>query len=116
MVASIMMCSKSGSSAKALKRLSHRPLRAQRRKRVYTLFHVPNFIGQVAPRRSRLQHPQHGIHEQAIVFACATLVAFLAGNQSLDTLPLPVGELASNQDRLLQFAILNHNREPTGIL
>ena len=56
------------------------------------------------------------IDEQAIVLASATLVALLAGNQLLDTLPLPVGELASNQDRLLQFAILNHIRESVGIL
>jgi hypothetical protein len=32
-----------------------------------------------------------------IALAVATLV--------VDTLPLPVGELASNQDRVLQFAI-----------
>jgi hypothetical protein len=40
----------------------------------------------------------------------------LPGTNFLDTHPLPVGEFASNQDRLLQFAILNHIRESVGIL
>ena len=42
MVASIITCRKSGSSAKALKRLSQTPFLAQRRKRTYTLFQLPN--------------------------------------------------------------------------
>ena len=71
---------------------------------------------QIAPRRARSQNPQHAIHKQPIVPACPPFVAFLARHQLLNTHPLSVREFAPNQDRLLQFAILNHIRESEGIL
>jgi hypothetical protein len=70
---------------------------------------------QVAPRRTGPQNPKHRIDEQPIVLARTTFVPFLTRNQTRDTLPLTPREFASNQDRLLQVAILNHNDASEGI-
>src|SRR5262249_29117832 len=59
-VASIMICSKSGSSAKTLKRLSQMPLRDHLLNRVNTLFHLPNADG-----RSRHGAPVRKIQSTA---------------------------------------------------
>src|SRR6202046_4065002 len=51
MVASIIAYSLSGSSAKALKRLSQTPFFAQRENRVWTFFQAPNRSGRSRPAR-----------------------------------------------------------------
>ncbi len=76
---------------------------------------VPELGRQIAPRCARAQNPQHRIDKQAVVLSRPTLVAFLAGNQLLNPLPLLVRQLASNQDRLLPVAILNHIAASDGI-
>src|SRR5580704_2333675 len=60
MVASIMMCSKSGSAAKALKRLPQTPFCDHRLKRTNTLFQCPNAGG-----RSRHGAPVRNIQSTA---------------------------------------------------
>jgi hypothetical protein len=83
MVASIMTNSKSGSSAKALKRLSQTPLSDQRLYRWKTLFHFPKLSGS-----SRQWLPVRAIQSTASTnfrLSAAVLPAslFLPGNRSL---------------------------------
>jgi hypothetical protein len=102
MVASIMTNSKSGSSAKALKRLSQTPLSDQRLYRWKTLFHLPPaFAGagsafrQFAPMAARARDPEHRINKFPIIRSSSARVAFLAGQQIFDPMPLIIPKFPS---------------------
>jgi hypothetical protein len=56
-------------------------------------------IGQITPRRSGADQPQHSIDEQAVVLAVPPLITFLARNKRFDALPLRVCQFSPNQDR-----------------
>src|SRR5215470_18139459 len=69
MVASIITCSKSGSSPKTLKRLSQMPFFDQRLNRTKTLFQGPNGSGRSRQGAPRAQNPKHSIEEQPVILA-----------------------------------------------
>src|SRR5713226_713227 len=56
-------------------------------------------FGQVTPRRSGTDQPQHTVDEQPIVLAVPPLVAFLAWNKRFNAPPLRVRQLPPNQNR-----------------
>jgi hypothetical protein len=56
-------------------------------------------FGQVTPRRTSADQPQHSVNEQTIVLAVPTPITFLAWNKRLDAPPLRVREPPPNQDR-----------------
>lgn len=70
-VASMRMYSKSGSSFKALKRLSQTPARNQRRNRVQTLFHCPGADG---GSRQGVAHRLMSIPGAVVALTCRSAV------------------------------------------
>src|SRR5258708_1445631 len=75
----------------------------------------PKCRRQIAPRRAGAQDPKYRVDEQPVVLTGPPPVALLARDQIRNTHPLYICELAPNQDRLHQAAILNHNDGGEGI-
>src|SRR6185369_8753429 len=69
-------------------------------------------FGQITPRGTGLGNPQNGIHKQAIILGRHARVAFLAGQQVLDGLPLLIRDfMASQHERFAsEGKPLDHHR------
>ena len=81
--------SKSGSWRMANTRCQT-PLLAQRSSRRQTLFQLPKYSGRSAPRGTGLGDPKDGINEQTIVLGGLPMLAGLAGQVVLDSLPVGI--------------------------
>jgi hypothetical protein len=65
---------------------------------------IAELLGQIAPRRSGSNQPEHSIHKQTIVLAVPTSVSLFTWNKRLNTPPLRVRKRSMpNQDRPPQF-------------
>jgi hypothetical protein len=53
-------------------------------------------LRQIGPGCPGTVDPEHGINEEAVVLGSASGVAFFAGQQRFDTLPLFVGDLVAS--------------------
>src|SRR5579862_3790479 len=66
---------------------------------------------QVVPVRARTQHPQNGIHEQAVILCPSTGIADLAWKQADDPLPLRLGEFVPLDHRSRSESIDPEHKE-----
>jgi hypothetical protein len=98
MVESMIKYSRSGSSPNSVKSCFQTPLCPAPEAPEHTVPFAELF-GQVTPRRTSADQPQHSVNEQTIVLAVPTPITFLAWNKRLDAPPLRVREPPPNQDR-----------------